>query len=77
MEARVRGKCANTLDNDNRADRHCNADAECSHDDIRFGVISVLERVIPLIKHLHDGATDTDRQNRGDSEPSKPHVTRV
>jgi uncharacterized protein (DUF2461 family) len=39
----------------------------------RFRVITVLERVIPLVKHLHDGAADANRQNRGDSEPSQFH----
>ncbi len=77
VTADVRRQCANARDNGNRANRHGNADAKRRNDDIRFGVISVLERVIPLIKHLHDGAADTDRQNRGDSEPSQFHLTAV
>ena len=77
MEPRVRRKSANTRDNEYRAERHGNADAERHDDDICFRVIAVQERLIPLIKHLHDRAADTDRQNRGDSEPSQSHVTRV
>ena len=45
-------------------DRH--ADTQGSDDAICFRVISVLERVIPLIEHLHDGAAEANRHNRGD-----------
>ena len=73
----VRRQRANARDDGNRADGHGHADAERRDDDVRFGVIAVLERVIPLIKHLHDGAADTDRQNRRDSESSESHLTAV
>ena len=73
MRARVRGKRAQTCDHGDRADRDGDTDAQGRHDGIRFRIITVLERVIPLIKHLHDGATEANRQNRGDSEASKFH----
>ena len=73
MRARVRGQCAQTRDDDDRADRHRDANAQGCHHGVRFRVIAVLERVIPVIKHLHDGAADANRQNRGDSEPSQFH----
>jgi hypothetical protein len=71
VRARVRGKRAQTCDHGDRADRDGDTDAQGRHDGIRFRIITVLERVIPLIKHLHDGATEANRQNRGDSEASK------
>ena len=60
-------------DHGDRADRDGDTDAQGRHDGIRFRIITVLERVIPLIKHLHDGATEANRQNRSDSEASKFH----
>ena len=77
VSAKGRRQRANARDNGNRPDRYGNADAERRDHDIRFSVVSILERVIPLIKDLHDGAGDTDRHNRGDSEPSDSHVTAV
>ena len=73
MRPRVRGQPAKPRDDDDRADRHRDANAQGCHHGVRFRVIAVLERVIPLIKHLHEGAADANRQNRGDSEPSQFH----
>jgi hypothetical protein len=60
----------NTGNNDHRADRQCDTNAERRDDNIRFGVIAVLERVIPPIKHLDDWTADADGQNCGDDEAS-------
>ena len=69
-ESRVRGERANPGDHDSRTDRHGDADTQRGDDDVRLGVIAILQRVIPLIEHLHDGGTDANRQNRRDRETS-------
>ena len=68
VESRVRGERANPGGHDSRTDRHGDADTERDYDDIGLGVIAILERVIPLIEHLHDGGTDANRQDRRDRE---------
>lgn len=77
VAANVRRQRANARNNGNRTYRDGDADAERRDGDIRFGVIAVLERVIPLIKHLHHGGTNTNGQNRRDSESSESHLTAV
>ena len=67
-EARVRGERANPGDHDSGTDRQGDADTEHGDDGVCFRVIAILERVIPLIKHLRDGSADANRQNRRDSQ---------
>ena len=37
-----------------RGDRQRHADRQRHDDDVGFGVAAIIERMIPLIKHLHD-----------------------
>lgn len=67
----------NTSDNDHRAERQCYTNAERRDDDIRFGVIAVLERLIPPIEHLDDRTAHADGQNCGDDEASDHSIGSV
>jgi hypothetical protein len=47
-----RRECTNAIDDDDRADRERDADAQRDDDRIDFGVAASLERLIPTIEQL-------------------------
>ena len=53
---------------DDRANRKCDADAECDDSDVRFGIGASLERLIPAIEQLDDGRAKRDGNDRRDKE---------
>ena len=70
MKTRAQGP--NPRANDG-GDRQRDADAQRHNHDVGFGVVAVAQCLIPAIKHLHDGATETDRQDRDRNETPCPH----
>jgi hypothetical protein len=66
--SRRRRKRSDALGDDDGPDRECDANAERRDDDIRFGVVPVLQRLIPAIEHLDDRRTESHGDDRRDEE---------
>jgi hypothetical protein len=70
--SRRRRKRSDAAGDDDGSDRECDANAERRDDDIRFGVVPVLQGLIPAIEHLDDRRTERDGDDRRDEEsPSR------
>jgi hypothetical protein len=61
---------------DDASDGQRNADAESRDDHVGLSVVAVLERVIPLIKHLHHRRAEADGHDDGDGEAAHAHSRR-
>ena len=66
------GRCgrerSDATGNDDRSNRKCDADAKSRDNGVGFGVVAVLEGLIPAIEHLGDRCTERDGNDRRDEQ---------
>ena len=60
----------NAINNDDRADREGNTDAQCHDDRVGLRVAAGLEPLIPTVEQLRDRRAEADGKNRRNGESS-------